>query len=191
MALVAADLMIASWGFNPASDPALLDFMPPAIQWLQNQRADRRYTTLDDPAQPPILNANLGWSYGLRDIRGYESIIPKHYVDYMQQIAPQTQLDFNRVAPLYTDYGENGFDYAKALQSPLLDQLGVAYLITQKTTTLPEYLTKRPRHMSGPPGRWHTKTMLSASGPGAVGPGWSRPLWANSITHNIPIGFPR
>ncbi|MBZ0275003.1 MAG: hypothetical protein K8I60_02590, partial [Anaerolineae bacterium] len=46
--LIAADLMIASWGFNPASDPALLDYTPPAIEWLLQQPGDWRYTTLDD-----------------------------------------------------------------------------------------------------------------------------------------------
>ena len=147
--LVAIDLMIASWGFNPASDPLLLDFVPPAIQWLQDQPGDWRYTTLDDPTEPPIMNANMGWQYSLRDIRGYESIIPKHYVDYMAQIAPQTQLDFNRVAPLYTDYG-NDFDYVDALESPLLDNLGVRYVITHKSTTLPEELTAPRGPRTGP-----------------------------------------
>src|SRR5690606_1342233 len=56
--LVAVDLMIASWGFFPASDPALLDFTPPAIEWLQAQEGEWRYTTLDDPTQQPIMNAN-------------------------------------------------------------------------------------------------------------------------------------
>src|SRR5262249_31354901 len=103
VALVALDLMIASWGFNPASDPALLDFTPPAIQWLmERQQAEGpfRYTSVDDPSlgdRGKIMNANMGWRYGLDDIRGYESIIPKQYVDFMGTIAPQTQLDFNRV----------------------------------------------------------------------------------------------
>ncbi len=148
--LVALDLMIASWGFNPASDPALLDFTPPAVEWLQGQPGDWRYTTLDDPTQRPILNANSGWRYGLRDIRGYESIIPRHYVDYMWQIAPQTQLEFNRVAPLYTDYGASGFDYRDALESPLLNLLGVRYVMTHKTTALPEAMTAPRGARTGP-----------------------------------------
>ncbi len=138
--LIAADLMIASWGFNPASNPALLDYMPPAIEWLLQQEGDWRYTTLDDPTLPPIMNANMGWRYGLDDIRGYESIIPKQYVDLMSQLAPQTQLEYNRIAPLYTDYGD-GFDYVDALNSPLLGALNVRYVITHRSTTLPEELT--------------------------------------------------
>jgi O-antigen/teichoic acid export membrane protein len=129
--IIAVDLMVASWGFNPASDPALLDFTPPAIQWLQQQPGYWRYTTLDDPAQRPIMNANLGWRYKLYDIRGYESIIPKQYVAYMVRLTPQVQLDFNRVAPLYTD-----LDYHTALDSPLLDLLNVRYVMTHKNVTV-------------------------------------------------------
>ena len=137
VALIAADLMIASWGFNPASDPALLDYTPPAIAWLQDQPGEWRYLTLDDPTQPPLFQANMTWRYGLRDVRGYESIIPAHYVDYLRALAPQVQLDFNRIAPLYTVYPPGiDFDYAEALESPLLRDLGVRYLITHPTTTL-------------------------------------------------------
>ncbi len=141
--LIALDLMVASWGFNPASDPALLDFTPPSIQWLQEQPGHWRYTTLQDPNQPPLFNANMTWRYGLRDVRGYESIIPRAYVETMRQLAPQPQLDFNRVAPLYTDYAPLGidFDYRTALESPILQQLGIRYLITASDFTLPEDLT--------------------------------------------------
>jgi O-antigen/teichoic acid export membrane protein len=133
LALTAVDLIIASWGFNPASDPALLDFTPPAIEWLLNQPGEWRYTTLDDPNQRPLMQANLGWRYGLDDIRGYESIIPAQYVDYMRRVAPQNQLDFNRVAPLYTtDAGE--IDWGR------LAWLNVRYVITHKNTNLYDYV---------------------------------------------------
>jgi O-antigen/teichoic acid export membrane protein len=143
--VVALDLLIATWNFNPASDPAWLDFTPPAITWLQqqpgNQPGDQpgawRYTTLDDPTQPPLMNANVGWRYGLDDVRGYESIISRAYVDYMQGLAPQVQLSFNRVAPLYTVYPEGiAFDYRTALASARLDELNVRYVMTHLTTDI-------------------------------------------------------
>ncbi len=145
--LVAVDLMAASWSFNPASDPALLDFTPPAIQWLKQQPGEWRYTTIDDPTmgeRGKIMNANIGWRYGLDDIRGYESIIPKQYVDFMGQLAPQVQLDYNRVAPLYTDQqytamGQN-FKLVQALQSPLLGLLNVRYVMTSKQFNMPNEL---------------------------------------------------
>ncbi len=147
--LVALDLMAASWSFNPASDPALLDFTPPAIQWLKQQAGEWRYTTIDDPSmgeRGKIMNANMGWRYGLDDIRGYESIIPKQYVDFMSQLAPQVQLDYNRVAPLYTDeqYAAMGqkAKLVDVLNSPLLRLLNVRYVMTSKQFTMPSELTQ-------------------------------------------------
>ncbi len=135
--LIAADLMIASWGFNPASDPAWLDFTPPAIEWLQAQPGDWRYTTYEDPtnATSHLLNANMTLRYGLDDIRGYESIIPKTYMDFMELLAPQVQRDFNRVAPIYTAYGD-GFDPREALTSPQLNLLNVRYVVSYKQTDI-------------------------------------------------------
>ncbi len=126
VAVIALDLMAALWGFNPAADPALLDFTPPALEWLQGQYAQHgpfRITTLDAPGAA-TMNANIPWMFGLEDVRGYDSIIPKRYTDTMALISPQFQLEFNRVAPLTTDHPE-------ALDSPLLDLLNVRYVVTE------------------------------------------------------------
>jgi O-antigen/teichoic acid export membrane protein len=137
LSLIAADLMIASWSFNPASDPAWLEYTPPAIDWLRDQPGDWRYITLDDPTQPPLFQANMTLRYGLDDVRGYESIIPAQYVDFMRGLAPQVQLDFNRIAPLYTVYPPGvPFDAREALISPQLNLLNVRYVITHTTTSL-------------------------------------------------------
>jgi O-antigen/teichoic acid export membrane protein len=143
--LVAVDLMLASGGFNPASDPALLDFTPPSIGWLKDQPGDWRYISIDEPAlgeRGKILNANMTWRYGLDDVRGYESIIPKPYVETMWNFAPQVQLDFNRVAPLYPDYQYDAMGYPDfsplvALQSPLMRFLNIRYVVTSKQFDLP------------------------------------------------------
>ncbi|MFZ4828398.1 MAG: oligosaccharide flippase family protein [Phototrophicaceae bacterium] len=135
--LTALDLIVAHIGFNPRSDPALLHFTPPMIEWLQGQPHGWRYITLDDPNQRPLMHANLGWQFGLEDVRGYESIIPRQYVDYMRQLAPQVQLDYNRIAPLYTVYPSSvPFDYRDALTHDRLHLLNVRYVITHRTTDL-------------------------------------------------------
>ena len=131
LVLVAVDLMAASWNFNPASDPELLKFTPPSIQFLQ-QQGDFRFITLDDPdlrPERPNLQANATWQYGLDDVRGYDSIIPRNYVEYMRGFADQPQLDFNRIAPLYTSY--NDFDVREALTSPRLRALNIGFIVTQ------------------------------------------------------------
>jgi O-antigen/teichoic acid export membrane protein len=132
LAVVSVDLMLATWAFNPASDPELLKFTPPVVQAMQADMAQHgrmRFTTLDEPAQRTLMNANAGWLYGLDDVRGYDSIIPRPYVEYMRGLAPQIQLDFNRIAPLYTEYGD-GFPVADALASDRLRWLNVGYIIT-------------------------------------------------------------
>ncbi len=130
--VIALDLMAASWGFNPAVDPKLLDFTPPAIAWLQDRYAEAgpfRITTYDAPGAN-TLNANIPWLFGLEDARGYDSIIPRQYTDTMALISPQFQLEYNRVAPLTTDSPES-------LDSPLLDVLNVRYVATLETIARP------------------------------------------------------
>jgi O-antigen/teichoic acid export membrane protein len=133
VAVVAADLLIFGWGFNPASDPKWLEFRPPAIEWLQ-QHADEhnpwRVTSYQIAADTKTLNANIPWLFGLEDIRGYDSIIPRQYVEYMADIEPQGELPYNRIAPIYG---------AANLSSPLLDLLGVRYVVTEGEVTSPDY----------------------------------------------------
>ncbi|MCY3907980.1 MAG: oligosaccharide flippase family protein [Anaerolineaceae bacterium] len=122
--LLALDLMLASGGFHGAADPALLDFTPPAVEWLQGQPGAWRFTTLE--GERAILPANSGMVHGLRDIRGYESIIPRQYVDFMQGIADQRQLPYNRVAPLYVDQ-------LAAVDWQRLALTGTRWLLTEAT----------------------------------------------------------
>ena len=136
--ITAVDLLIASWGFNPASDPLLLDFTPPAIEFLQGQEGYFRYTTLQDSDKTTILNANMGMSYGLDDIRGYDSIIPKQYVETMQALYPQHQLDYNRISPIFTrdDWNHHG-GYISVLDEALFDLLNVKFVITHPDVVIP------------------------------------------------------
>lgn len=124
LGVIALDLVLAGWDFNPAADPAWLDYTPDAVQWLQDQQTAEgpfRYTTIDKGAQP--LHANSTWRYGLHDVRGYDSMIPKSYTDYMRLIGPQGGLLHNRIDPI-------AWDDEDALASPLLDLLNVRYIVT-------------------------------------------------------------
>ncbi len=128
LAILAADLFVASYGFNPAIDPKLADFTPPSVAFLQERAAKEgpfRITVLGDKS---ILAPNLPMLYGLEDARGYDSIILRDYVDFSRLIGEQDLLLFNQVAPLRkTD----------ALASPLLDVLGVRYVVTNKVIDRP------------------------------------------------------
>ncbi len=131
LAATGLDLLVASYGFNPAGDPALLEFEPPAVEFLRGQPGHFRLTSLESGGESgPILNPNMGLQFGLDDLRGYDSIIPAGYVATMRTLQPQRQLDFNRIAPLYTAPERNYVSYQQLLQSDLLRLLNLRYVLT-------------------------------------------------------------
>jgi O-antigen/teichoic acid export membrane protein len=131
--VVALDLLLFGAGFNPAADPAWLDFQPPSIEFLQEAARDNepwRLTTYQIPGDTKTLNANIPWLAGLQDIRGYDSIIPRQYVEYMTAIETQGELLHNRIAPIYG---------VENLSSPLLDLLNVRYVVSEGQIPNPDY----------------------------------------------------
>jgi len=129
--LLTTDLMLASAGFNPAADPKWLNFTPPIIAWLQAHNPQEwRLSAVEGPTA--TLNANIPWLYGLQDVRGYDSVILKQYVEAMRSIQPQTQLLYNRVAPLYPDHLD-------ALTNDLLNRLAVRYIVSEMNISSDKY----------------------------------------------------
>ena len=129
-ALIVLDLAWAGAGFHAAADPALLDFTPESVRWLQEQNPAAWRLTTYDPAGTAPLNANVPWLHGLADIRGYDSIIPRQYTEYMAAIEPQNGLIYNRIQPIGS---------AAALESPLLDALAVRYVVSSGPIDSPTY----------------------------------------------------
>ncbi len=129
--LIVLDIFIANSGFHAQNDPALLDFKPDVVQWLQEQPGEWRITAFVPKGWEP-LRANTGWMVGLQDVRGYDSIIPKQFTEYMGAIEPQNRLQFNQVQPIAN---------WESLNSPLLDVLGVKYVLTAEPEgiDLPKY----------------------------------------------------
>lgn len=127
--VITADLFIPVIGLHPASDPRLLDVVPPSIAWLKEQQAANpnepfRVMAYQAPDTTKTLNANIAWLHGLEDAGGYDSLIPGQYAEYMKVIMPQGLLPYNRISPL--DANQPG-----ALDSPLLDLLGVRYVMSE------------------------------------------------------------
>ena len=128
--LIIIDLALASAGFHTAADRALLDHTPEAVRWLQAQAPDEWRLTTYDPAGTAPLNANVPWLHSLPDVRGYDSIIPRQYTEYMAAIEPQNGLIYNRIQPIGS---------AAALESPLLDALAVRYVVSSGLIDSPTY----------------------------------------------------
>ncbi len=128
IAILILDLWLYGHDFFGAARPAWLSFRPPVVDFLlslQTQQEPWRFTTFIAPGEK-TFNANVGMFYGLEDIRGYDSIIPRQYVEFMERIEPQDELLYNRIAPLSD---------LSSLDSPLLHLLGVRYLLTTQTVT--------------------------------------------------------
>lgn len=150
IAITVIDLYAAHGRFNPAVDPTLSPRdpanIPPVVQFINEREGfptsrvsdpespivPWRFTTFDSPGAK-TFNANVGMYYGWQDIRGYDSIIPRQFVDLMNQVAPQEgELLYNRIAPLYAYMGVNSFAETLAmLDNPLLDLLNVKYILTE------------------------------------------------------------
>jgi len=130
-AVIAADLLCAWWGFNPASDPALLSFTPPVVNFLKSDPELYRVTSFNLPGEKTFW-PNAGMLFGIQDVRGYDSVIPKQYAEFMQLLSPQWDLLYNRISPIYTPFPE-------ALDSPLLDLLNVKYVLTTQEVKNPGY----------------------------------------------------
>ncbi len=155
--LTALDLYLAHGHFNPATDPALSPLTeqgtPPVVRFINEREGNNaprpspvtapplappwRFTTFNAPGEK-TFNANVGMYYGWHDLRGYDSIIPRQYVDLMNRIQPQeNELLYNRIAPIYS---QPGGDVYGALDNPLLDLLNVKYLLTEHHVPNPTWV---------------------------------------------------
>ena len=129
LAVLVLDLFAFGYGFNPRADPRLFQFKPPVVDFLERDKSLWRFTTFVGPGEK-TFNANVGMYYSLYDVRGYDSIFPKQYADYMSLIEEQDELLYNRIAPL-SEY--------PSLNSRLLDLLNVKYVLTTQHIPNPGY----------------------------------------------------
>ena len=129
IALLVIDMNIGYVGFNPSVDPKLLDYTPEAISFLQQDASQHRISAYEPAGSNAFkpLNMNMGWRYSQQDIRGYDSIILKQYTDYMAAVEPQGDLLYNRIGPIRNP---------QSLDSPLLDLLGMKYVIAEAQTPI-------------------------------------------------------
>jgi len=125
---VAGDLLLFGWGFNPAVDPRLGEFTPPVVEFLRRDQGLFRVTSY---GSGNLLWPNAAMLYDIADVRGYDSIIPKQYVEFMNRLEDQSgMLLYNRIAPLRQ---------ARSLDSPLLDLLNVKYILSLQPIDRPGY----------------------------------------------------
>lgn len=128
VAVVAGDLFVFGADFNTKSDPAPLEFVPPGVQLLQRDSEPYRIISY---GEEDVLTPNTAMRFGLQDARGYDTIIPRQFVDFWSLIEdPRGYLIYSKIHKLRE---------ATSLQSPLLDLLNVKYVLTTQQIDLPAY----------------------------------------------------
>lgn len=118
-ALVAAELLPSGArfiGWSPAQLPGPPDF----VRFLQERGESLARVASFGPGEP--LTPNLAALYGLWDARGYDSVILRSYIEFWRLIEEPAGLLANRVQTLTR---------SESLQSPLLDLLGVRYILSR------------------------------------------------------------
>jgi hypothetical protein len=129
VALVAVDLGQATYRFNTHAEPAILETVPPIVQYMRNDaRAD--IFRIGRFGWQKTFYSNLPTLYGLQDYGGYDSIILKDFAKYMQAIEPQKLLPYNIVM---------NFEQKSSLDSPLFRLLNIRYLLSVKPLDHPDY----------------------------------------------------
>jgi O-antigen/teichoic acid export membrane protein len=135
--LLVLDFISFGAGFAQAVDPALLDYVPPVVKFLQQDTSLWRYATFTPvdpetrlPQTTKTMNPNVGMFYGFQAVNGYDSLFTGQYRDYLALIEPQGQTLYNLIA---------AFHRRSSLDSPLTDLLNVKYVITEVEINSPKY----------------------------------------------------
>ncbi|MFN8632733.1 MAG: oligosaccharide flippase family protein [Chloroflexota bacterium] len=127
VAVLVLDLFGFGIGFNTAADTRVLDFVPRSIAAI---KADPERFRIATYGEDDTLPSNTNMLFGLQDVRGYDTIILRDYIAYMEQIEPQRGVPYSKVAKLFDQ---------KSLSSPLLNLLNVKYVLTSKMVSQPNW----------------------------------------------------
>ncbi|NLE45952.1 MAG: oligosaccharide flippase family protein [Chloroflexi bacterium] len=122
LVLLLADFFSFGAGVNPAVQWQLLQYVPPVVEFLQQDTSLWRYATFTPPGTTKTMNANVGMLYDLQCVAGYDSLFSAEYARYMDLIETQDEQQYNRIA---------SFRNWASLDSPLTDLLNVKYIITE------------------------------------------------------------
>ena len=127
VALIVGDLFSFGIGFNTVASTDALELVPSSIRSVMAHPEPFRVVTY---GEDDTLPANTGMLFGLQDVRGYDTILLRDYVAYMNLIEPQRGIQYSKVAKLFDE---------RSLASPLLDLLNARYVLTTRTVGLPDY----------------------------------------------------
>lgn len=123
--VAALDLLHADLPFFTHAPPFRSLSTPAEIAFLREQPGLWRIATF---GTAKVLPPNTATLYGLDDIRGYESVMRREYVRFLESIEPQPDIDFNIAGTLRRP---------ASLASPWLDFLNVRYVLADAPIDAP------------------------------------------------------
>ena len=150
--LLLTDLFSFGRRFNPMLDPYLLKVTPPSIKICQEEPQVRFVSV--GPSSLNRLAPNLPSAFGLKDIQGTDSFCPRWYWEALTRL-----------------HQDDEFGLSKGLSSPLLDVLGVKFVLAPSGFAVPgslipvarpeAHLYQNPRALAR--ARWVGKALPSQS----------------------------
>ncbi|HIE53043.1 MAG TPA: hypothetical protein EYP85_14930 [Armatimonadetes bacterium] len=117
-AVIGVDLFAYGYGFNPATDPAMLYFPTPETEFLQRADQPLRMVSVGRPGEGAFLDwmaPNTPLVYRIEDLQGSDSLYFGRYQRLLKALSPHA--------------GTPQFD---RLDAPLLDLLNLRYVLTPR-----------------------------------------------------------
>jgi hypothetical protein len=125
LTVLVLDLFSNGWRFNrPVPDFKLYDEANPVVSFLKENTGYQRICRFGDDMICPV---NCGAIHGIYDAQGYTAFYFKRYRRFIELMAPGRTLA----------YGLIYLSDTKSLTSPLLDRLGIKYILSPRTLDLP------------------------------------------------------
>ncbi|HEY3078300.1 MAG TPA: oligosaccharide flippase family protein [Chloroflexota bacterium] len=126
VAALALDLFLVHYDFNTRADPAPIRAALPAVDLLRQETEPFRIVGMvDGEPLAPIAGTRLG----IEDVRGYDTVIPRRYVEYWSLIEPPQGLLYSKL---------QGLSRPESLGSPFLRLLNVRYVLSARPLDSPE-----------------------------------------------------
>ncbi len=123
LALIALDLVLIGFGFNPAVDPELAEVEPPIVRQL-SELVEAKWGRVSALGPSKMLWPNSAMRSGIPDLRAYDSILPRWTVETLDRVEDQDgMLAHNRIDNLRE---------AERLAHPVLRALGLRYLLADR-----------------------------------------------------------
>ncbi|MFN2115658.1 MAG: oligosaccharide flippase family protein [Anaerolineae bacterium] len=138
LGVLVADLWLVGFSFNPSVDPSLADVRPPVVEWLADA-TDVKWGRIVGYGSGKVLWPNTAMRFGLPDVRGYDSMIPKWTAETLNAADGRgaTLDDPQARHPMFAYNRFGNISEAADLTGPAMRALGGRYVVTSDVLDAP------------------------------------------------------